>query len=307
MKRLAIPGLCILALLLPCVCLSAAQDSPAPPVPDAQDAAVQSPASAEPEYNDEALIPAEPDFTLIGLPTSLRLPKFGSAFRVTHRFFRPLGQGDFDELLGDAFGLDNGAQIGLEFRFGIIPNGQIGIHRTSDKTIEFFGQYSVWRQGASMPFDISALLTVEGTDNFRDHSPTNPRHVSPAAGAIVSRTVGTHAAFYVEPIYVNNTNPLPKEVVDHNDTFIVGLGARLRIRPTVYLTGEMAPRAAGFKPGVTYGSFAIEKRVGGHMFQLNFSDGFGTTIAQIARGGPLPSSGHGHDWFLGFNISRKFF
>ena len=28
------------------------------------------------------------------------------------------------------FGLDSGAQIGLEYRFGIIKNGQIGLHRT---------------------------------------------------------------------------------------------------------------------------------------------------------------------------------
>ena len=43
--------------------------------------------------DDGALKLAEPDFTLIGLPTALRLPKYGSAFRVTHRFTRPLGSG----------------------------------------------------------------------------------------------------------------------------------------------------------------------------------------------------------------------
>lgn len=81
--------------------------------------------------DDAALKLAEPDFTLIGLPTALRLPKFGSAFRVTHRFRRPLGDGDFGDLAADLFGIDSGAQIGLECRFGIIPNGQIGLHRTS--------------------------------------------------------------------------------------------------------------------------------------------------------------------------------
>ena len=37
-------------------------------------------------------------------------------------------------------------------------------------------------------------------------------------------------------------------------------------------------------------------------FQLNFSNAFGTTFGQIARGGPQEN-----DWFMGFNISRKFF
>ena len=48
-----------------------------------------SPALAQ-DDDAAALRLAEPDFTLIALPTSLPLPKFKSAFRVTHRFTRPL-------------------------------------------------------------------------------------------------------------------------------------------------------------------------------------------------------------------------
>jgi hypothetical protein len=53
---------------------------------------------------------------------------------------------------------------------------------------------------------------------------------------------------------------------------------------------------------VDHGSFAIEKRLGGHVFQLNFSNSFGTTMGQIARGGF-----NNDNWYLGFNISRKFY
>ena len=176
-----------------------------------------------------------------------------------------------------------------------MKNGQIGIHRTSEKTIAFFGEYGVIRQGAKRPFDVTAVVTIDGTNNFKDS-------YSPSVGAIVSRTFGETLAAYVEPIWVNNTNPEPAELVDDNDTFMVGLGARLRIRPTVYIVGEFAPRASGYDPGVHHGSFAIEKRAGGHVFQLNFSNSFGTTMANIARGGF-----RGEDWYMGFNISRKFF
>jgi hypothetical protein len=210
------------------------------------------PSTAGAQEDDAKLVKlAEPDFTLVALPTSLRLPQFGSAFRVTHRFTRALNDGDFGDLASDLFGIDSGAQIGLEYRFGIIPNGQIGIHRTSNRTIELFSQYDVLRQGGRMPVEISALFTIDGTNNFRDS-------YSPAIGAIVSRTIGEVAALYFEPIWVNNTNQLPHEVVDHNDTFMIGVGARVRIRPTVYLTGEIAPRPSGYKPGSTQGSFAIE-------------------------------------------------
>jgi hypothetical protein len=254
------------------------------------------PAAARAQSDDPATLKlAEPDFTLIALPTSLRLPTFGSAFRVTHRFLRPLGQGSFGDLAGDLFGIDNGAQIGLEYRFGIVKNGQIGIHRTSNKTIEFFGQYDIIRQDTKLPIEVSALATIEGTNNFKDS-------YTPGLGIIVSRTVRTWAAFYVEPMWVNNTNPLPRQVVDHNDTFIIGLGTRIRVRPTVYIVAEMIPRVSGYEPGGNQGSIAVKKRVGGHSFQLNFSNSVGTTMGQIARGG----SGS-NDWFMGFNISRKFF
>ena len=219
----------------------------------------------------------QPDFTVIALPTTLRLPRFKSAFR-------------------DLFGLDSGAQIGLEYRFGLMRGLQAGIHRTSNKTIAFFGQYTALRQqpGGS-PVGLGVLASVDGANNFRDV-------YAPAFGVVLSRTVGTTAAVYVEPIWVHNSHPAPVSILDRHDTVVVGLAARLRMRPTVYLLGEAAPRVAGFGPGVMHGSVGIEKRAGGHTFQLNVSNGFGTTMGQIARGGFASD-----DWYLGFNISRKFF
>jgi hypothetical protein len=257
-------------------------EAPAQPQAQAQD---------QPDApSDRRVDPSQPDFTIIGLPTTLKIPRFASAFRVTHRFGRPLGAGDFGDLAGDFFGLDGGAQIGLEYRFGIMAGTQIGIHRTSNRTIEFFAQQHVLDQGKG-PVGIDIIGTIEGLDNFSES-------YSPAIGAVISRTLGRHGALYAHPIWVNNTNELSD---DDNNTFIVGLGGRLRVRPTVYLVGEVIPRF-GYTPDAVYGSFGIEKRAGGHSFQLNFSNGLGTTLAQLARGGQ-PSN----DWFIGFNISRKFF
>jgi hypothetical protein len=246
--------------------------------------------------DDAVLKLAEPDFTLASLPTALRLPDHKLAFRVTHRFTRPLScDGCSSNLLGDAFGLDSGAQIGLELRFAPIRNAQVGVHRTSDKTVAFFGEYGLVRQGHQLPVDVAILASIDGSNNFQDSH-------SPSVGAIVSRRVGEWVALYAEPIWVNNTNPLPKALVDHNDTFMVGIGGRFRVSSTVYIVAEVAPRPSGYRPGVNHGSFAIEKRLGGHMFQVNFSDSFATTMSQIARGGTASK-----DWYLGFNITRKFF
>ena len=237
---------------------------------------------------------AQPDFTLVNLPTTLRVPKYKSAFRVTHRFARPLGQGDFSDLAEDLFGLDSGAQIGLEYRFGIMRGTQIGIYRTSNRTIEFFAQYSGLQQKDNGLLGLDVIATMDGTDNFSDS-------YSPALGVVLSRELGSHGALYFEPIWVNNSNQLPSELTDDNDTFLFGIGGRLRVRPTVYVVGEYIPRI-GYSPGVDHLTFGVEKRAGGHVFQINFSNNIGTTPAQIARGGF-----DNEDWYIGFNISRKFF
>jgi hypothetical protein len=252
-------------------------------------------AQAPQDDPDMDLSVAQPDFTLAAMPTTLRLPRFKSSFRVTHRFGRPLGAGDFGDLAGDLFGLDSGAQIGLEYRFGVMRGLQAGIRRTSDKTIEFFSQYSLMQQSGGSPVGLGVIASIDGTNNFRDS-------YSPALGVAISRTLGSFGALHVNPIWVNNSNPAPDELVDDNDTFMIGVGARLRVRPTLYLIGEMIPRVSGFDPGVTQATVGLEKRAGGHSFQFNVSNAFGTTMGQVARGGFSND-----DWYLGFSISRKFF
>lgn len=253
------------------------------------------PAAAQPaRRSDRAVDASQPDFTIVGLPTTLRIPRFGSSFRVTHRFTRPLGQGTFSNLAADLFGLDAGAQIGLEYRFGVVAGTQVGIHRTSDRTIQIFAQHQVARQGERLPVGVDALVAVEGTNNFRNQ-------YSPTVGAVVSRTLGRHGALYLHPMWVGNTRFPGSVPADGDDTIVIGAGARLRVRPTVYLVGEIAPRF-GYDPGTLHATFGIERRAGGHSFQLNFSNGFGTTFGQMARGGV-----NGDDWYIGFNISRKFF
>jgi Membrane bound beta barrel domain (DUF5777) len=259
-------------------------------------------ALAQEDDPDRDLQLSEPDFTIVNLPTTLRLPRYESAFRVTHRFARPLGQGDFGDLLADFFGLDNGAQIGLEYRFGIMRGTQIGIYRTSNRTIEFFAQHSTFQQGDNGLLSLDVVATIEGTENFGASTPEgSSTSYTPTVGVVLSREMGSYGALYFEPIWVNNSNPLPSELTDDNDTFLLGFGGRIRIRPTLYVVGEIIPRI-GYDPDVTYASFGIEKRAGGHVFQLNFSNGFGSTMGQLARGGTDTD-----DWYIGFNISRKFF
>ena len=237
---------------------------------------------------------AQPDFFVSTIPTTLRLPKHKTAFRLTHRFGRPLGAGDAGELFENFFGLDSGAVMGFGLSYGIIPGGQLSVYRTSDRTIQFSGQYELLNQKRA-PVGAAVAASVDGTDNFRDS-------YSPGVQVIVSRELGERGALYAAPAYVNNSALVPSELVDDNDTVLLGLGTRLRIRRNTFVTLEGTPRLTGYAPGATLVAVGIEQRAGGHVFQLTFSNGLGTTLAQVARGGTAKD-----DWYIGFNLSRKFY
>jgi hypothetical protein len=286
----AVWGACMLLALLgrPASALAqATTPQPAPP-----------PAPAQPQASDpdSRLDPLQHDFTLTALPTTLRMPKYKFGFRVTHRFSRSLGQGDISDLFSDFFGFDSGAQIGLEVRFGLMPGTQVSFHRTSDRTIQISGQQSLLQEKADgHPLGLDVIATLEGANNLRDqHSST--------IGLLLSKKLGKVAAVYVEPMLVVNSNPAESGSDVDNNTTMIGLGGRIRIRPAIYLVGEVTPRLSGYRPGVDQAGFGIEMRAGGHSFQINVSNGTGTTLGQLVDSGV-----GGDSWFIGFNISRKFF
>jgi len=191
-----------------------------PPLAFAQDPA---PKPAGDDDPDRDINVSQPDFTVITLPTTLRLPKMRSAFRLTHRFHRSLGQGDFGDLADSFFGIDNGASVGLEYRFGVMRGLEAGITRTSDRTINLFSQYNLWQQGKSTgkPIGVNLLFSVDGTGNFSDH-------FSPVLGLAISRELGSHGAVYFDPMWVHDANLFPSNGED-TDTFIAGVGLRLRV------------------------------------------------------------------------------
>lgn len=252
------------------------------------------PAQPEPERADPdvRVDPLQPDFNLAALPTTLRMPRHKWAFRVTHRFNRPLGQGDFADLASDFFSFDSSANIGLELRFGLLRGTQIGVHRTSDRTIEIFAQHNFLNQRDGARFGLDAIAALEGQNNLKDD-------YQGAFGLIFSKGIARQLSLYAEPIVVTNSN-LSGSADD--TTMLLGLGARWRVLSSLYFLGEYSPRLVGLESNADQVSFAIEMRPGGHLFQINVSNGWSTTLGQLARGGISNER-----WYLGFNISRKFF
>lgn len=280
--RLLIVLLIVAAMALP----AAAQEASAP-------AASATPPAVQQDDPDRDPNDAQPDFYVATLNTNLRLPKGKWNFRLTHRFTTTLGQGDFGDLAGRLFGLDGGALVGLDLKYGLAPGFDIGIYRTSfERTIQLQGRYNLIRDGNG-PFGISLVANVDGTDNFTDE-------FSPGFAVVMSRELGDRGAIYFQPSYIGNSNLINE--TDDDYTVMTAFGARLRFGRNRYLFAEVSPRVSGFDPGVNQVGFGFEQRYGGHVFQLNVSNGFGTTLAQVARGGTGSDN-----WYLGFNLARKFY
>ncbi len=142
----------------------------------------------------------EPDFNLITLPMTLRLPRNSFAFRLTHRFSRPLDGGPgYGNLLEDFFGFDSPALIGLELRYGLAPGVQVGVYRNNNRNVQIFGRYNVLWQRDDPGIGLDAYVSIEAFDNFKEE-------YSPAVGAVFSKRLSERGAVYVEPIWIGNAN-----------------------------------------------------------------------------------------------------
>jgi hypothetical protein len=289
-----------------------------PPTVLAQNAPATSaaPSSSPPvqadEEDDAVLNPTEPDFVVINLPTTMRIPKLKGNFRLTHRFVGNLRAGTFSENASNLFGLDQGAIIGFEYRIGVMRHLQAAVFRTNfDKTIQMYGKYDALRQGTTTPIGASAIVSIEGTDNFQEK-------FAPAIGLSLSKSFGGRIAGYVVPMWVHNTaasldaiahehehggetETHSEESHDHRSTAYVGLATRVRVLNSLYLTAEVTPRITGYRPDNAEFGFGLETRVGGHSFALTLTNTFGTTFSQLARGGAAETL------YLGFNLGRKFY
>jgi hypothetical protein len=64
----------------------------------------------------------------------------------------------------------------------------------------------------------------------------------------------------MEPTWAHHSKVPPSTAVPEapTDTVMVGLGLRLRIRPTVSIVTEFGPRVSGFRRGVDHGGVAID-------------------------------------------------
>src|SRR5438876_5932626 len=146
------------------------------------------------EDDDAKLRPLDPDFTVVNLPTTLPLPMGAGNFHLTHRFVGvDWRRDDFSTIASNAFGFDGPAVIQLEYRIAVMKHLEAIVARTHfGRTIQLSGKYDAIHEGASHPFGLSAIVSVEGQNNFHSTNTSNTDiGYTPAFGVALSRTVGS--------------------------------------------------------------------------------------------------------------------
>jgi len=258
------------------------------------------------------------DDVLMTLPTGRRLQRHGLYLNFAHRFpYDPAFTGTARG--GALLGLDGFAIPSFGFRFGVTDKFSVGIFRAPSiiaRPIQISAAYNFLDEHDGRPLNLAVRFSMEGQNNFLKNYTENFE-------ADLSRTVFSRAQLYLVSTVSLNNRPLQQvgsfessEILDlpgHN-TFYLGVGGALDVRPTVALVAEVMPtlvngRALGIhRPAY---SFGVQKKIWRHAFTFGFTNSPGTTVSQRAgtRASFLgdPSADTPGGLFIGFDLTRQLF
>lgn len=255
------------------------------------------------------------DDVLMSLPTGRPTDRHGLYVNFAHRFaFDPAftGAGRGEILLG----LDGFAIPSFGFRYGVTDKLSVSIYRSPSiigRPIQLMAGYNLLDEHKGQPLNLMVRVSMEGQNNFRKNFTENIE-------GIFSRSITHRAQVYVVPTLSFNDRPLvqsgfrSREILDFPgvNTFSLGIGAAVDIRPTVALLAEVIPTLAnGEDLGIhrpAY-SFGIQKKIWRHAFTLGLTTSPGTTVSQRsgtrARFVGDPSADTPGGLFLGFDLTRQ--
>ena len=185
------------------------------------------------------------DDFVYSLPTGRRVAAKSLYLNFTHRFaFNPAFSGPG---LGNIlFGLDGFAVSSFGLRYGVTDKLSVSVYRAPsiiNRPIEFMAAYNLLDEHEGHPFNAAFRVSIDGQDNFRKNFTTNFE-------GIVSRSITNKAQFYAVPTMslgnrrlVSKPGALPNRPANLPgiDSFSIGAGLALNIRPTVAFVTEVIP------------------------------------------------------------------
>ena len=258
------------------------------------------------------------DDLLFSLPTGRPVPRHALIVNFTHRFpYTPAFSGP--ALGGSLGGLDDFSLSSFGFRFGITDKLSVSAYRSPSfiaRPIQFMAAYNFLDERKGSPINAAVRLSMQGDNNFS-------RNYTESLEGVVSRSLGRRAQLYAVPtlslgnriLFQPNSffsSAIPN--LPGYNTFSLGVGGALDIRPTVALVAEVIPTLVNGRPLEIHRpaySFGIQKKIWRHSFTFGFTTSPGTTVAQRAgtRASYLgePEADKPSGLVVGFDLSRQIF
>ncbi len=237
---------------------------------------------------------------LVNLPTTRSIGKGSILFRISHRYFPAVTEG-YDTF----YGLDGPAAILISLGYGINDNLSVSLGRSNRfKEAELSFDWLILKQGKKSSLPLSASLHVGGsiiTQTQPGKSTFRSENMKLNLKLSVSHQVSDSLSFLLVPSYSSNTNHWESS---SEGTFALGTGARYMFLNDFSLLVEWIPVLAGYKTNTSGWGLGLEKKIGGHVFQVFVLNTFGLTSAQFIPGGDLRLADT--DFRFGFNIFRWF-
>jgi len=237
---------------------------------------------------------------LINLPTPQATNKGEFLFRISHRYYPEVGSGY------DAFyGLDGPAVILISLGYGISDKVMMTLGRSKlFQEVELSLKWVIFKQGEKLSLPFSAAMAAGGswvTQTQPEKDLFQAENFKFNLQLSLSYQINDRLSFLLVPAYSSNTNhwESPSE-----GTFALGTGGRYMIFNDFSIIGEWLPVIAGYKDNSAGWGLGIEKKIGGHVFQVFILNSIGLTSDQFIPGGELRLKEG--DFRIGFNIFRKF-
>lgn len=224
-------------------------------------------------------------------------------FRILHRF------GFVNSGIKNLFGLDQ-ANMRFGLDYGINKRLMVGFGRSNvNKELDAFVKYRpIWQANGPGGSPVSVVLISGITYNTTPWAfPDRTNYITSRMGffhqVIIGRKFNNTFSLQLAPLFVHRN--LVDSVRDSNDTYALGVGARVKLSNRVAFVLDYHPILYGKQSGTQDPlSLGFDIETGGHVFQLHFSNATGMnerafiteTRGQFWKG----------DIRFGFNLSRVF-
>jgi hypothetical protein len=221
--------------------------------------------------------------------------------RILHRF------GLLSQGADNFFGLDE-ATMRMGFDYGITDNLTVGVGRsTLNKELDAFVKFRPVRQSdAGFPLSVVwvsgiTLHTMKWTDTTRKNLFSS--RLAYYHQVIIGRKFSNAFSLQLSPIMVHRN--LVTNADDENNTWALGIGARMKLTKRTAFVVDYHPILAGREPGTKDPlSVGFDIETGGHVFQLHFSNSTGMNEKAFLTG--TTDDFWKGDIRFGFNLSRVF-